>query len=125
MRFEMNCKKEEVEMFVCLTANAGRQDWPKQNAKEFMKWFEDQLKNVPAEYADKAFVQIDCGEYEDDDYRREVPTISISYIRPETQEEKEKREAKEKFMNEDLEKRQYQTWLELSKKFGQKGMATL
>jgi len=118
----MNGNKNEIEKFVCRTALIRDQDWPKQDAQEFLKWFEGQLKKIPAEYADRAFIQIDCEEVDTGEYERYVPTISISYLRPENPEETEKREKDEKRQEEELERRQYQTWLNLSKKFGKKEM---
>ena len=60
-----------------------------ENAKEFMKFFNDKLSEVPDEYIDSAKISVECFEY----YGQANLEVNVTYERPLTNEEREKQEA--------------------------------
>jgi hypothetical protein len=63
-------------------------DWPPEDATGLLAWFQSELDDVPAEFRDKARIDITSEEV----YESSKAIIEISYDRPETDEEMQERE---------------------------------
>ncbi len=91
-------------------------EWPPQNAIACLKWFTDKINSIPEEYIDNAEIEFDSvSGYEGEHYAH----ISISYTRPETDEEKLKREESTKAMAERTKANELRQLAELKLKYGQ------
>ena len=57
------------------------EEWPPENAMEYLAWFAAKIASIPEEYRASAKVEIDSvSSYENSSYA----TIKITYTRPET-----------------------------------------
>jgi len=63
-------------------------DWPQEDAKEFIAWFQSKLDSIPAEYRDKVTIDL---ESESGYESSSSLTMDIYYYRPETKEEEVER----------------------------------
>lgn len=81
---------------------------------KILKFWKDIMKHIPAEHAHTTEISVDGNE--DDDYR----DIVISYWRPETKDEQETRENKEKYYAKHVEDRELKELARLQEKYGLK-----
>jgi hypothetical protein len=66
--------------------------WPPEGLAEFREWVDDLLEGIPEEFRDSAKIQIDSTT----SYGQSLATVTVSYVRPETDEEAARREHEER-----------------------------
>lgn len=92
------------------------EDWPPENAKEFLTWFTAKLEQIPEEHRSNAVIKIDSSQGLDDYcYAR----IIIQYTRPETEKDIAEREAEIKRRKDVIESIERQQFEILKAKYGQ------
>jgi hypothetical protein len=78
----MNTKRN-----ICIEVYRGQlhdgNEWPPEDAREFLAWLTKKIENIPPEFLGTAKVEIGSVIEYDSDYA----TITISYTRPETDDE--------------------------------------
>ena len=88
--------------------------FPPEGAREFLVWVQTQFAKIPVEFMHTARVELDANNgYDDCVY----PTICITYIRPETDEEEHQRETAERRRQEAVEKQERKQFEQLKRKF--------
>ncbi len=88
--------------------------WPPTNLRDFVAWAGSILDDIPAEFRDKAGIEIDAeSDYEDST----MPIVRIGYWRPETDAEMSQREANAKAWRERDERAEREAYERLKAKF--------
>jgi hypothetical protein len=90
--------------------------WPPGNATECVAWFAEKVASIPAKYRDTARIDIDSESYCEENH---CGHISITFRRPETDEEMAERECRleqQKRAQEEMERKQL---VALKMKYGQ------
>ena len=90
-------------------------DWPPNDLKGFLAWFESKLADIPEQFRDAASIGIGSTTNYDSSYA----TIEIRYVRPETDEEEAERERQAAALEEFIRAADLQTLAELQAKYGQ------
>ena len=89
-------------------------DWPPENAAEFVSWFNEKLSNVPDEFSHLAIVDLEAiPSYENSAYA----SIQIYYYRPETEKEIYDREITERNKQNMIKQKELRQLAELQKKY--------
>lgn len=92
----------------------GDDDWPPENAVEFLTWFQSKMAKIPAGYRGDAVVRIGSRACFDSD----VPTLEIYYTRPETDDEIRARIMAERREREQVRQRELAMLRALQAKYG-------
>jgi hypothetical protein len=92
-------------------------DWPSTEAKHFMAWFQKKLDDIPEGYRDSATIELES-DFNNDRDVRQVVAITISYMRPETDEEAAEFERYEAIQLERQRVKELKTLAMLQQKYG-------
>lgn len=111
-------KKQKVQVTVFNGAEYGQENgWPPKDPTGFLVWFQERFASIPPECVKEARVEIGSqGEY----YDEHSPTIEITYLRNETDDQfvsRLQRAKEQKALKEFHERQQYEA---LAKKYAQK-----
>ena len=91
------------------------EDWPKENALDYLAWFAAKIQSIPEEFRPSAKIVLDAYEsYGDAD-----PQIKITYTRQETDAEVATREAEEERVRQSQIARERATYERLREKFSE------
>ena len=86
---------------------------PPENLEAHILWLQAKLEVIPEEFRSTALIIIDAGE----SYGCGIPAYHIEYSRPETVEEKESRENRERLKANDIKNRELATLKNLLEKY--------
>lgn len=110
--------RERQEKIVYLVSISGWDEkWPSTKPDEFIKWFQDKIALVPEEYRDTIEILLDSSRSGGGDDDTD-PEIVISYKRPETDEEMEKRIESDERYNNRRRKLEIEQYKKLKEKYG-------
>jgi hypothetical protein len=102
--------KRSIREIVCTATQFEEDEFPSNNLKEAIVWFQTKLATIPEQYQDKARCSIDC--------QSDCAVIEISYYRNETQAEIQRREVKELSLADYQIARDIRTFEDLQQKYG-------
>ena len=89
-------------------------EWPPENAISAIAWLQEKVDSIPAAFRADAKIEIEGVTSYDSGYAK----ITISYTRPETDEEESARENAENFCAEQQRQRELKQLAELQAKYG-------
>lgn len=92
-------------------------DYPPENALEFIEFLSNKINEIPVEYRNNAAIQLYSGR----DHDVTFVSIRISYMRPETDEEEARREAEEREHNDAVRIRELRELAALREKYPDAG----